>query len=375
MKAGAPVTPPGTAGLAALALVGQALLLSGCFETGYLLQAGEGQLELLCNARPISHVLEDPDTPPDVIAELSEVPRIKAFGKKYGLVPTKSYESYVQLDRPVAVWVVSAAPKLSFESKTWTFPIVGSVPYLGWFDKGRATEHAQSLKAEGWDVDLRGAAAYSTLGFFHDPVLSSMLGDPADGYGDFADTILHESLHATVYVKGQTSFNEGLATFVGEHLAKEYLAERYGPESSELRTFLDEARQGIARSARLRKAFQDLDALYKSDRSDAEKLAEKGYIIASLRAELHMKKSVTNATLAGFRAYHGTSAGFEQLYARCGESVARMIEAAKLVKESDFEEPQSKEFDDVLARVATAGCGEAPKPDRGDEDGGGAEGE
>jgi len=346
----------------ALGLLALGLSATGCFETGYLLQAGEGQLDLLCNARPISHVLEDPDTPPDVLAELSEVPRIKAFGKRFGLVPTKSYESYVELDRPVAVWVVSAAPKLSFESKTWTFPIVGSVPYLGWFDKGRATEHAQSLKAEGWDVDLRGAAAYSTLGFFHDPVLSSMLGDAADGYGDFADTILHESLHATVYVNGQTSFNEGLATFVGEHLAKKYLAERYGEESSELRTFIDEERQGVARSARLRKAFLELDALYKSKRSDEEKLAEKGYIIASLRAELHMKKSVTNATLAGFRAYHGTSNGFEQLYVRCGEDVARMVEAAKLVKPTDFEEPQSKEFDDVLLKAATAGCGEAPKP-------------
>ncbi len=224
----------------ALGLLALGLSATGCFETGYLLQAGEGQLDLLCNARPISHVLEDPDTPPDVLAELSEVPRIKAFGKRFGLVPTKSYESYVELDRPVAVWVVSAAPKLSFESKTWTFPIVGSVPYLGWFDKGRATEHAQSLKAEGWDVDLRGAAAYSTLGFFHDPVLSSMLGDAADGYGDFAGTILHESLHATVYVNGQTSFNEGLATW----MAGKYWMNRWG--GGELSSFKAAAHDAAA---------------------------------------------------------------------------------------------------------------------------------
>lgn len=337
-------------------------LQSGCFETGYLLQAGEGQLDLLCNARPIEHVLDDPDTPPDVRAELSEVPRIKAFGKKFGLVPTKSYESYVALDRPVAVWVVSAAPKLGFESKTWTFPIVGSVPYLGWFDKGRAREHAESLRAEGWDVDLRGAAAYSTLGFFHDPVLSSMLGDASDGYGDFADTILHESLHATVYVNGQTSFNEGLATFVGEHLAKKYLAERYGEDSKELRNFLDGERESAARSARLRKAFQDLDALYKSSLSDDEKLREKGYVIDSLRAELHMKKQVTNATLASFRAYHGTSKGFDALYARCGEDIGRMVEATKTLKPSDFPGPQAKELDAVLEKAGVS-CGPVPVPD------------
>lgn len=344
-----------------IAAVTALALLSGCFETGYLLQAGEGQLDLICNARPIEHVIEDPDTAPDVRTELAEVPRIKEFGKRYGLVPTKSYESYVQLDRPVAVWVVSAAPKLSFESKTWTFPIVGSVPYLGWFDKGRAREHAESLKAEGWDVDLRGAAAYSTLGFFHDPVLSSMLGDASDGYGDFADTILHESLHATVYVAGQTSFNEGLATFVGEHLAKAYLADRYGEDSRELRNFLAGERDGVARSARLRKAFLDLDALYKSKLSDEEKLREKGYILQALRAELHMKKTVTNATLAGFRAYHGASKGFEAMYVRCGEDIGRMVEAAKTIKETDFEEPQSKEFDGVLQKAAET-CGPPPPP-------------
>lgn len=344
-----------------------ALALGGCFETGYLLQAGEGQLDLICNARPIEHVIEDPDTAPDVRAELEEVPRIKAFGKRYGLVPTKSYESYVQLDRPVAVWVVSAAPKLSFESKTWTFPIVGSVPYLGWFDKGRAREHAESLKAEGWDVDLRGAAAYSTLGFFHDPVLSSMLGDASDGYGDFADTILHESLHATLYIAGQTSFNEGLATFVGEHLAKAYLADRYGEDSRELRNFLAGEREGAARSARLRKAFLDLDALYKSKLSDEEKLREKGYILQALRAELHMKKNVTNATLAGFRAYHGAAKGFEALYVRCGEDIRRMVEAARSIQDTDFKEPQSKEFDDVLMKAAET-CGPPPPPESSTDD-------
>lgn len=349
-------------GRGALASAAVAAALSGCFETGYLLQAGEGQLDLLCRARAIDVVLDDPDTSPAVRAELSEVSGIKAFGKRFGLVPTKSYEDYVQLDRPVAVWVVSAAPPLGFESKTWTFPIVGSVPYLGWFDKGRARDHAESLRAEGWDVDLRGAAAYSTLGFFHDPVLSSMLGDPSDGYGDFADTILHESLHATVYVNGQTSFNEGLATFVGEHLAKLYLADRYGSESKELKTFLDEERESAARSARLRKAFQDLDALYKSKLDDAEKLREKGYIIAALRAELHMSKAVTNATLASFRAYHGTSKGFEQLYQRCGEDISRMVEAAKTLKPSDFPAPQTKELDPILEKAA-ATCGPPPAPE------------
>lgn len=341
------------------ALACAALALSGCFKVGYLLQAGEGQLDLVCSARPIEHVIDDPDTSPEVKDELQSVGRMKEFGKSYGLVPTSSYEAYVELDRPVAVWVVSAAPKLSLDPLTWTFPIVGSVPYLGWFDHGRAVEHAESLAAEGWDVDLRGASAYSTLGFFKDPVLSSMLGDASDGYGDLADTILHESLHATVYVKGQTSFDEGLATFVGEHLAEAYLVERYGADSPEVRTYEKEKVQGEERQTRLIQAFKDLDALYKSDKSKEEKLAEKAQYLLTLRSELHMRRPITNATLAGFRAYEGGSKQFEALFDACGGDMKRFIGAAKLVQPSDFDASQSKTFGGVIAKLAARGC---PKP-------------
>jgi predicted aminopeptidase len=333
-----------------------ALALSGCFETGYLLQAGEGQLDLVCRARNIDSVLDDPETPPEVKQQLEEVPRIKAFALDVGLVPTKSYEDFVALDRPVAVWVVSAAPPLSFESKTWTFPIVGSVPYLGWFDKIDARTHARELAAEGWDVDLRGASAYSTLGWFRDPVLSSMLGDGTDATGALAEVILHESLHATVYVKGQSSFNEGLATFVGDHLAVKYLAKRYGEGSTELSSYVEGEEQGKKRAERLRRAFEDLDALYRSKLPRAEKLARKKEYLTGLASELHMRRMPTNATLAGFRAYHGGSKSFEALYEACGSDVGRMVAAAKLVKESDFPAAQATELDGVVARIAERGC-------------------
>jgi predicted aminopeptidase len=341
------------------ALACAALALSGCFKVGYILQAGEGQLDLVCRARPIERVLDDPDTPPDVKDELASVGRMKEFGKAYGLVPTSSYEDYVELDRPVAVWVVSAAPKLSLDPLTWSFPIVGSVPYLGWFDKDRAIEHAKSLAEEGWDVDLRGASAYSTLGFFDDPVLSSMLGDASDGYGDLADTILHESLHATVYVKGQTSFDEGLATFVGERLAEAYLVDRYGADSPEVRKYEEEKVQGRERQTRLIQAFKDLDALYRSRKSKAEKLAEKAQYLLALRSELHLRRPITNATLAGFRAYEGGSKQFEELFTACGGDMKKFIAAAKRVQPADFDAPQSKAFGRVVAKLVARGC---PKP-------------
>jgi predicted aminopeptidase len=340
----------------ALLLASMLLGSTGCFEAGYILQAGEGQLDLICRARPIEHVIDDPETSDGVKAELAEVARMKQFGKSFGLVPTSSYEDYVELDRPVAVWVVSAAPKLSFESRTWTFPIVGSVPYLGWFDRTRAEEHAESLRAEGWDVDLRGASAYSTLGFFKDAVLSSMLGEASDGYGDLADTILHESLHATVYIKGQTSFNEGLATFVGEHLAMKYLVDRYGEQSTQLATFQREQVEGKERVERFYKAFQDLDALYRSNDTKANKLAKKAAYIANLRAELNLRHPVSNATLAGYREYHGASGAFEHLLGACNGDMKRFIAAAKLVKDTDFKEPQAKTFDNVVSAIEARGC-------------------
>lgn len=343
-------------------LLGSSLVATatGCFETGYLLQAGEGQLDLVCRARDIDRVLDDPDTRPEVKAQLEEVPRIKAFATSYGLVPTSSYEDYVELDRPVAVWVVSAAPPLSFESKTWSFPIVGSVPYLGWFDRYDANDHASKLAAEGWDVELRGASAYSTLGWFRDPVLSSMLGDGTDGTGGLAEVILHESLHATVYVKGQSSFNEGLATFVGDHLAIAYLGNRFGESSAELAAYVDGEAQGEKRTARFRKAFTDLDTLYKSKLSTEEKLARKKAYLADLRQELHLRRPVSNATLAGFRAYHGGSKAFEKLFAACGSDMRRMIQASRTVKETDFPAPQTQKLEGVVDRVIERGCSAKP---------------
>ncbi len=350
----------------ALALVAAALTQTGCFEAGYLLQAGEGQLDLVCRAHNIDRVLQDEDTRPEVRLQLEEVPRIKAFATEYGLVPTSSYEDYVQLDRPVAVWVVSAAPKLSFESLTWSFPIVGSVPYLGWFERSDAVEHAEKLALEGWDVELRGASAYSTLGWFRDPVLSSMLGDGTDGTGGLADVILHESLHATVYVKGQSGFNEGLATFVGDHLALAYLAKRYGEGSPEVAAYVLGESEGEKRTIRFRQAFADLDTLYKSKLSDADKLQKKKSYLTSLRAELHLKRPVSNATLAGFRAYHGGSKAFEALFDACGGDMKRFIAASRTVKESDFGSAQATKLDEVVKHLAERGACrsiERPKPE------------
>jgi predicted aminopeptidase len=136
--------------VAALAL----LALSGCTTGRYVAQAGCGQLDLMLRARDIGAAARDPRVPPHTRQLLSLVPEIKRFGEENSLRPTGNYHRYVELDRPAAVWVVTASEPLRFRSKTWWFPVVGTVPYLGWFDRAEAHDLAEELRAEGWDADV-----------------------------------------------------------------------------------------------------------------------------------------------------------------------------------------------------------------------------
>lgn len=309
-------------------------------------------MDLACRARTIESARQDPDIHPRVRALLGEVAQMKAFSKRQGLVPTDSYEDFVNLDRDSVVYVVTAAPQLSLEPLRWDFPIVGSVPYLGWFDEMEAREQARKLRQEGYDVYLRGAAAYSTLGWFNDPVLSSMIDDGDEAAGELADTIIHESVHATVYVKDQSEFNESLAAFVAEKLTPVFLTERYGVGSAELEAYLD----AESRTEKIRKRFEEayahLKALYASKRSRKEKLAEKERYLDELRAELGARQNVNNARLAGYDSYHGGDDAFAEMLARCG-TIQKMIDAVKTAKPTDFPKEQVDDILPVTRKLAT----------------------
>ncbi len=343
--------------LGALALP---LLLCGCFEVDYLLQAGEGQLDLSCRARNLESVADNPEIDARTKRLLADVPRVKAFGAKAGLVATDNYSDFVALDRKNVVWVVSAAPELSLEPKRWWFPIVGDVPYLGWFDRHMADRHARDMQSDGWDVDVRGSIAYSTLGFFDDPVLSSMIDDSDHAEGELANTILHESVHATVYVADQSEFNEGLATFVGDQLTIAYLSEHFGPESDELTTWLASEEYGNKLRARLHQAYKDLSAIYASQRPKAEKRAEKARYLSVLRSEIGFSRPITNATLAHYDTYHGSERSMAKLLERCGGDLSRMISVVKGITAKDFTRENEENLDPLVERVA-ARC-RAPAP-------------
>lgn len=319
--------------------------LPGC----YLGQAALGQLELIQRARPIDRAMADLGQPEHVRRLLREVPRIKAFAIARGLTPTASYERYVPLDREAVVWVVTACAPLAFEPKVWSFPIAGSFTYLGWFDRAAAEAHAATLAAEGLDTYVRGAGAYSTLGWFADPILSTMLPDSVEDLGDLVDVVLHESVHATVYVNGQSTFNEGLASFVAEALTHEYLEAESAPA---LARYAEGQARARARSERLHAAYLALEALYAADRSEADKRAEKARILSALAAELRFARPPNNATLVQFRTYRAASPAFARAFEACGRDWRRFLERMGRLRPADFGEEQTEALDFIVERCA-----------------------
>lgn len=332
------------------------LLSSGCSTCHYFYQAGKGQMALFNRARPIPEVLKDERTRPRIRDLLSEVDSIKKYGESRGLKATPNYTEYVQLNRPAAVWVVSASEALRFESKTWSFPIVGSFPYLGWFGLDDAKSFSSQLKQEGWDVDVRGARAYSTLGWFRDAVLSTMIPDGDGALGDLANVILHESVHATLYIRGQSYFDESVASFVADRMTPDYLKKDRGEKSAELSVYLSSERESEEREKTLHAAYLSLSQVYSSDLSREKKLERKQTILADLKTRLGLRREINNATLIQYKTYNTGKAEFESLFQACGTDWKRFLSALMSLKPESFQRPQQEDLAPVLRPLAAKGC-------------------
>jgi predicted aminopeptidase len=342
-----------------LTAVGVTLLMlsqGGCLALDYLPQAAAGQRDLATRARDIDELVAEGRVDGRLRKLLAEVPVIKAFGERHGLAPTPNYTKYVHVDRPALVWVVSASSPLAFQSRTWSFPLVGSFTYLGWFKREEADEFGAKLAKDGLDVDVRGAGAYSTAGFFEDPIASSMIAPGKLGLGELADTVLHEMTHATIFVKHQSTLNESVAMFVGRGLAAEYLEETRGPKADETVAYETYERQADERGRKMRAAYDELKALYASKEADSVKLAEKRVIVTGLHDTIHFKRPINNATLIQYRTYHSGLEDLGRLFAACDQDWRRFIADVKRLETAHFDRPQESDLGKAIQPLIASGC-------------------
>jgi predicted aminopeptidase len=333
------------------------VLFSGCSTLSYVAQAAAGQWELVSAARPIPAVIADPKTPEQTRELLSEVERVRLYAWQRGLKVGASYQKYVQLEREYPIWFVNASAPLAFQAKVFSFPIVGSFPGLAWFDKQDAEAFRDQLSKQGWDVNMRGVSAFSTGGYFADPIVWSMLSKSPGAVASLINTVLHESVHATVLIKDQQYFNESLASFIADTMTGEYLQYSTGEaQPPELRAYEDGKKYGQLRVKQFNAFYQELDAVYGSDLSDAEKYARKKQIIDRLVKELRLTQRPNNATLIGFRLYQVGGPSFSALYAACGNDWRRFLSAVSSVSTPEFGQEQSSEIGPVLDRLRERGC-------------------
>jgi predicted aminopeptidase len=333
-----------------------ALFLVGCMPIRYVTQAAAGQELLNRQGVDIETVVREERLDKRTRQLLAHVRHIKAFGESYGLRQTKNYERYIRLDRPAVVWVVSACDPVAFRPRVWRFPIVGSITYSGWFDRAEAKTYAEGLAKEGWDVDLRPSQAYSTLGWFDDPILSTMISPESDALGELADVVLHETLHATFYVPNQSTLNESVASFVGDELAVRYLDATLGPDSDEKARFLEGRRRGERRGRLMKSAYEALDALYRSARPRAEKLTEKAQIIAQLTKDTGIKRPLTNATLIQYKTYGSGKAELAALLDACGGDFLKTLRGLDALRRTSQDAPPHSDPAELLRPLVEAGC-------------------
>ena len=238
----------------------------------YGLEQGVGQLTVIWNARPAEEMLSDPSFPDSLKEKLKWIETVRALAiDSLGLKDTENYRTVYDQRGKEVLWVVTACEPFQLKPKLWEFPIVGSVPYKGYFDKTKAVAEGKALEREGWDVSVRNPGGWSTLGWFTDPILSGML---ERNEGDLASLIIHEMVHATLWVKDSIDFNENLATFIGDTAAYDFLTYRFGGHSRQYDTYLYEDQDYRRYSQHMLRGAKGLDSLYHTFQS-TDSLAEK----------------------------------------------------------------------------------------------------
>jgi len=317
-------------------------LLPSCQTAHFYGQAIGGQLEIFRKSRPNEQVRNDPETRPALCRQLAEVERIRRFASDHLSLPgDKSYGKYADLGRKHVVWVLYAAPEFSMKAKTWHYPAIGELDYRGYFHEQDTVALSKQLRGGGYDVFVGGVDAYSTLGWFHDPILNTFVNYPDI---DLAETVFHELTHRKVFHRGDTVFNESLANTVAEEGVKRWL--RHEGRLADLRKY-------EGRLVRRREFYREIDRsrwrlekLYASGQPAPAMRQKKVAILAKLRDQFRelrrrwgghgleswLTEDINNGHIVSLKIYAEHMPVFQNLLAECGGNLDQFFKKADHLK-------------------------------------------
>jgi len=316
---------------------------SGC----YYMQAATGHWEVMRKSEPITELIGEADTPQELADRLRLVQAARRFSiEELGLPDNDSYRNYADIERDFVVWNVFAAPEFSLEPRQWCFPVAGCVSYRGYFSRDAAMRESERLAEDGYDVALGGVSAYSTLGKFSDPVLSSMLRwDDIQLVG----VLFHELAHQVLYIKGDSGFNESFATAVEEFGLERWLRTNGRSEDIEVYRQRRQVRQDLM--ALVADARADLRAYFGAPMNDDEKRRLKSARLERLAADISaelarsgressfwLSGELNNARLASMTLYEGRLPSFRSLLAQCERDIRCFLARAKTLSQLETAE-------------------------------------
>jgi predicted aminopeptidase len=317
----------------------------GCGNFLYLSKLGWHQSFITFHSVPVQEVLEKEGVEDEAKEKIRFVQEVKRYGEEQlGLRKTRNYSKYFDVKGPV-LYVITASEKDCLRLYHWNFPVTGKVTYKSFFTKEAVQKEKRSLEAKGYDTFVQQAGAYSTLGWLKDPIFSSMLQcDEAT----LANLILHEMTHATVYFKGQTDFNEQIATFVGNQGSIDFLREKYGSGSQEVELAIHYQEDDLLFSQWIDQACQQLSHFYSREISRDEKLRGREEFFRRLKEDFrgkmasfktegykHFEKvDINNAVLLAYRRYIHRLEKLQVFYEQFGRETKRVVEYFKDIQNS-----------------------------------------
>jgi predicted aminopeptidase len=339
------------------------LIAGSLFSSCYTLKQGSAMLGYLNKAVPLESLLEPADAAETeknrrFVELVQDIRRFAA--EELGLNLSKNYTRYVKIDRDYLAAVVSASAAVSFVRHEWKYPVVGSLPYKGFFKTEDARKERAKLEKKGLDVWVRGVEAFSTLGWFRDPLYSYMQNYPPHR---LADLIIHESLHATIFIKGQAQFNEELAEFIGSEGSRLYVESRFGDYSEEYSAMISSDENNRHYVTFIQELCAELQALYESGANREETIREKERIINAAKERFEKEYEsrftnddyrafsslpVNNAYLELYRLYYAEDDYISQLYLKSGKSLQDFIAAAKTMPKKASKGEEGRE---MLAKI------------------------